>query len=245
MTPCFSFHLADWGARIATGYNPDYWSGCEPAQWQDHVTEIDAPLAQLPMMTARRLSQGDRLAVDCALGQMRRHPIDALVFSSRHGELENNRRILHALATSQPVSPTDFAMSVHNAAAGTCTIVSKQPVVTSSISAGVDTFQQALWEAHGFLQSGHARVLLLDFDGPIPDFYRDRVGVSAPLGPFAVGLLLETGRDLQCTATLNTARQDISQIPQSLQFIRGWLGNADPFTVQGERFHWHWKRSAP
>ncbi len=69
-----------------------------------------------------------------------------MVFTSRHGELERNFRILQALATGQDLSPTDFAMSVHNSAVGNLTIAAQQPIVSSSLSAGLDTFQQGLCE---------------------------------------------------------------------------------------------------
>lgn len=48
------------------------------------------------MMTARRLNSGSKLAVDCGLSMLRKHAIDAVVYTSRHGELERNYRILHA-----------------------------------------------------------------------------------------------------------------------------------------------------
>lgn len=73
---------------------------------QSHTEDMHAPLPacpQLPMMTARRLNSGSRLAVNCGLEMLRRHPdVDAIVFSSRHGELERNHRILSELATQTP-----------------------------------------------------------------------------------------------------------------------------------------------
>lgn len=83
-------------------------------------------LTALPMMTARRLNSGSKLAVDIGLAMLQNHAIDAVVYSSRHGELERNYRILHALATGQSVSPTDFAMSVHNSAVGNLTITARR-----------------------------------------------------------------------------------------------------------------------
>ena len=97
------------------------------------------------MMTARLLSLGSKLAVECGL-TLRRHRPDAVLYTSRHGELERNYRIVHALATEQALSPTDFALSVHNSSVGNLTIVAKQPIVSSSLSAGRDSFQQGLCE---------------------------------------------------------------------------------------------------
>lgn len=100
-----ALNIIDWQAR-APGLS-------DTAQWrewacQHHVIDPDAPqakLTELPMMTARRLSSGSRLAVECGMAMLRRHSIDAVLYTSRHGELERNYRILHALATGQAVSP--------------------------------------------------------------------------------------------------------------------------------------------
>ena len=167
----FTLTLIDWQARAPGLSDADEWQA-----WSRRSDAIDpaAPLAKLtdlPMMTARRLNSGSRLAVDLGLMMLRKHRIDAVVYSSRHGELERNFRILQTLAAEQPVSPTDFAMSVHNSAVGNLTIAARQPVVSSSVSAGMDTFQQSLCDVLSLLHAGYSRVLLVDFDGLLPDFY--------------------------------------------------------------------------
>lgn len=110
----FSFNIVDWQAFAPGVSGPEQWQ-----RWSQHLHAIDpaaAPpkLSELPMMTARRLSSGSKLAVECGLAMLRRHEIDAVLYTSRHGELERNYRILHALAMAQAISPTDFALSVHN-----------------------------------------------------------------------------------------------------------------------------------
>lgn len=101
----FTLTLIDWQARAPGLSDADEWQA-----WSRRSDAIDpaAPLAKLtdlPMMTARRLNSGSRLAVDLGLMMLRKHRIDAVVYSSRHGELERNFRILQALAAELPVSP--------------------------------------------------------------------------------------------------------------------------------------------
>lgn len=161
----FSLNITDWRAMAPGLSELIQW-----LQWSRHPHAIDPSAAQgklreLPMMTARRLSSGSKLAVECGLAMLRRHDIDAVLYTSRHGELERNYRILHALATEQALSPTDFALSVHNSAVGNLTIAAKHPIVSSSLSAGRDTFQQGLCEVICLLQAGYQRVLMVDFDG--------------------------------------------------------------------------------
>lgn len=84
-------------------------------------------------------------------------------------------------------------MSVHNSAVGNLTIVAKQPIVSSSLSAGMDTFQQGLCEVVCLLQAGHQRVLMVDFDGVIPAFYHPGLPAQMPTWAYAVALLFEPG----------------------------------------------------
>lgn len=237
----FTLSIIDWQAR-APGLG-------DAAAWQDWSRQSDAidptaPLAKLtdlPMMTARRLNSGSRLAVDIGLAMLRKHQIDAVVYSSRHGELERNYRILQALAAEEPVSPTDFAMSVHNAAVGNLTIAARQPIVSSSVSAGMDTFQQGLCEVLSLLHAGYSRVLLVDFDGVLPAFYHAGLPPQMPVWPYALALVIEAG-DLLCCATRGGSEGEEPALPQSLQFLRHYLNDAPQFTLSGERLQWQWTR---
>lgn len=237
----FAFNIVDWQAR-APGLS-------DALQWQawsrqDQTIDPAAPLAKLtdlPMMTARRLNSGSKLAVDCGLAMLRKQPIDAVVYSSRHGELERNYRILHALATGQDVSPTDFAMSVHNSAVGNLTIAARQPIVSSSISAGLETFQQGLIEVMTLLQAGYSRVLLVDFDGALPAFYHPHLPPSMPTWPYALALVIEAGDTMCCETRAGSDGKEPS-LPQSLMFLGHYLSDASSFVIPGERLLWQWTR---
>lgn len=236
-----AFNIVDWQASAPGLSESDAWQA-----WGKTCADIDitAPLAKsrhLPMMTARRLASGSRLAVDCALAILSRQNVDALVFSSRHGELERNFRILTALAERESLSPTDFAMSVHNSAVGNTTIAAQQALVSSSVSAGYDSFAQALIEVASLHHAGYQRVLLVDFDGLIPAFYHAHLEGEAVNMPFAVGLLLESGSQIRCE-TVPCRISEPQVLPQGLAFMHGWLSEQQTFTVPGERLAWHWSR---
>ena len=237
----FTLNLIDWQAR-APGLS-------EASQWRDWARqpyaispdEPQAKLTELPMMTARRLCSGSKLAVECGLAMLRRHRIDAVLFSSRHGELERNYRILQALACDEDVSPTDFALSVHNSAVGNLTIAAKQPVVSSSLSAGMDTFQQGLCEVVCLLQAGYQRVLMVDFDGLLPTFYHPSLPPQMPTWAWAVALVFEAGDALHCT-TQSGSEGEEPPLPQSLQFLQHYLNDAAEFAIAGENVQWRWSR---
>lgn len=210
--------------------------------------DIYAPLPacpQLPMMTARRLNSGSRLAVNCGLEMLRRHPdVDAIVFSSRHGELERNHRILSELATQAPVSPTNFTMSVHNAAVGSLAIIAKSVIPASSVSAGKESFQQGLYEASALLHSGHQCVLFVDFDGIIPGIYHDVLPDGKPFPPYACALILTPGNQWQCSPQPSAGVSvDNNELPQSLQFYCGLISEKRRFTVTGDTHLWHWQNN--
>lgn len=237
----FSLNLIDWQARAPGLSDATQWQ-----RWarQPHAIDPDAPqakLTELPMMTARRLCSGSKLAVECGLAMLRRHSIDAVLFSSRHGELERNYRILQALARNEDVSPTDFAMSVHNSAVGNLTIAAKQPVVSSSLSAGMDTFHQGLCEVMCLLQAGYQRVLMVDFDGLLPAFYHSRLPPKMPTWAWAVALVFETGSALHCTTESGSDGIE-PLLPQSLQFMQHYLSDVAEFTILGEKMQWRWSR---
>jgi hypothetical protein len=237
----FACSIIDWNARAPGLGEAVQWLAWAKTSGAIDPSSPQAKLTELPMMTARRLSSGSKLAVECGLAMLRRHAIDAVVYTSRHGELERNHRILTALASDQAVSPTDFAMSVHNAAVGNLTIAAKQPIVSSSLSAGRDTFQQGLCEVMCLLQAGYQRVLLVDFDGALPAFYHPALPAQMPTWAYATALVIETGDALHCTTTPDGGSQE-PPLAQSLQFLQHYLNAAPSFAIDGERLRWHWRR---
>lgn len=236
-----AFNLVDYQASAPGLSDAAQWLAWSKASPVIDATAAIARSTHLPMMTARRLASGSRLAVEGALAVLERCQADALVFASRHGELERNFKILSALAEQQTVSPTDFAMSVHNAAVGNTTIAAKAPLVSSSVSAGRDTFAQALVEAAAFHHAGYKRVLVVDFDGAIPDFYQPWLANKQDTFPFAVALLLEAGSQLQAES-VPASDGDATTLPQSLAFLHAWLSEAPAFAFAGERLLWQWSR---
>ena len=238
----FAFNIVDWQAFAPGVSGTEQWQ-----RWSQHLHAIDptaapAKLSELPMMTARRLSSGSKLAVECGLAMLRRHQIDAILYTSRHGELERNYRILHALATQQAISPTDFALSVHNSAVGNLTIAAQRPIVSSSLSAGRDTFQQGLCEVMCLLQAGYQRVLMVDFDGYLPEFYHSQLSPAMPTWPYVLALVMEAGEALRCVTRRSEPSAE-TELPQSLLFLQHYLQDSPAFTLPGERVQWQWSRA--
>ncbi|WP_052361682.1 beta-ketoacyl synthase chain length factor [Geminisphaera colitermitum] len=271
----FTLVLSGWLA-LAPGLDTrDAW-----ADWAAHSgASTDAPAApatggtlpktpHIPMMTARRMSAGSRLAVEAALALLQEHaaarasaPVDALVFCSRHGELGRTLQIITRLAEGHEVSPTDFAASVHNTAAGLLTITAAAPLPASSVAAGTDTFQQALFEVLAFHATGKKSVLLVDFDGELPVFYRADLNPASsgvlpspsPVAPHAAALLLHPASAPALQSSWRIApvpRPESSAsrsgaLPQSLLFLQNHLSGAASFVIPGETHDWQWTQETP
>lgn len=235
------FRIVSWAARAPGLADVKDWEA-----WAQHKKKIDEgailpAVNNLPMMLSRRLKSGSRLAADVTMSLMRQFEIDAIVFASRHGELERNFAILTSLAHEQDISPTEFTMSVHNAAVGSVSIASKFKLLTTSIAAGLDTFQQALCEVNALLSTGIKRVLIVGFDNAVPTFYHSLLPANAALYPWAVACVLERGNELQCQVKSSSVIPQ-ETLPQAMVFMQSYLNASTSFSIQGEAKSWQWSR---
>ena len=146
-----------------------------------------------------------------------------LVFASQHGELGYTVALLRALAACEPLSPTLFSLSVHNAAAGLLSTARADRAESTAVAAGEETLGYALLEAHCQLAAEPSRPVLMVYgDAPLPDEYR-RFGSPADASiPNGRALALLVSRDAaRLTAVSTEAAQEApSPEPQVQAFIR-------------------------
>lgn len=238
------FSIIDWQASAPGLSKHEDWQ-----KWAQRPIAIDADLpvdkcGHVPMMMARRLLPGSRLAVDCGMAILARQSVDAVIFTSRHGELERNLNILTALANQQSLSPTDFAMSVHNAAVGSLTIAAKVSLVSTSISAGIDSFQQGMFEVCALQSAGYKNILLVDFDDAIPLFYHPHLPEHTPNFPYSIALLLSDsaeGGKHYCCQSIAKQHNPTVQLPHSMMFLHALLANKSTYSIPGEQHYWLWE----
>lgn len=211
----------------------------QPAKWTPSVKRV-------PMMTARRMSEGMRWANEVALALSETTRPDALIFSSRHGELARGEKVMRQILTSEPVSPTDFMVSVHNAAVGMFGIDGKLPVPASSVAAGADSLCAGLTEAYLALCSGAQRVLLVDFESTPPERLGAAFDAAMPRASYAVGLMLAPAQAevsalpsgsalLELAITYReTPSEPGDSLPLALRLYQHVLTHQD-FSLTGER----------
>lgn len=213
------------------------------AAWPHDLSAPERPaqsfeLQYIDALTRRRLSKLTRMALHVAGVCVGETPRVRTVFASRHGELHRTVDMLTMLAQSEPLSPTAFGLSVHNAAAGIFSIARHDRSSATALAAGEDTFGYALLEAHMQLQSDpDAPVLVVYADEPLPHVYAARS--CAEDRPHALAVLLSPEAVRGLTLTAGRSAGAPSGGMQSLAFLP-WLAQGESGSWTGQRHTWRW-----
>jgi hypothetical protein len=166
-----------------------------------------------------------------------------LVFASQHGELGYTVALLRALAAREPLSPTLFSLSVHNAAAGLLSTARADRGESTAVAAGEETLGYALLEAHcQFIADPQRPLLMVYGDAPLPDEYR-RFGspadASLPKGR-ALALLVSREASRPTAVSTEPAERAPSSEPQVQAFIRHLEhGDSTSWSTGTTAWSWH------
>ncbi len=233
---------ATLGVLRATAWAPGLVDG-NWRHWLDNPALLDAEsgeapaLPDLPALSRRRLSRPARLSLQVALDCLNGERADYIVWSSRHGDSAKTVEQLKDIAQGEPLSPTAFSTSVHNAPAGLYSILYADDTPSTSLSAGAESLSQAWWEAAALLHSGQAsRVLLVCYDEPSVPPYKSYI--TQREHPFALALLLSLETNLRLS--LSPAPQAGSTADtEALAFWR-FYQQETPALAHGR---WLWERA--
>jgi len=156
--PVLNFRVADWvwGSAVAALSGAGGVDGAAPA-----ITPLSLPAAErrrLTPLASLALSAGERLVSGRSAAELKSVP---MVYASRNGDGAVLLKLLAAIRDRQPVSPTQFHNSVHNAPAGYWSIGLGARAATTALAAGDDTMEVALVEAGLQACSRGGPVLLL------------------------------------------------------------------------------------
>ncbi|WP_164669916.1 beta-ketoacyl synthase chain length factor, partial [Pseudomonas viridiflava] len=94
-----------------------------------------------------------------------------LVFVSRHGETPRTFEILRDLAADEPMSPTQFSLSVHNAVIGLWSILRGETSEMTALATAGDGLENWAFEAAALLAEGAPAVLLVVTEEQPPHAY--------------------------------------------------------------------------
>lgn len=165
--------IADYAAIVATP------GGAEAVLGQ--ARGVDA----IPMGLRRRMSRFEICAVRCALGLIQPETEETLVLASRYGGMATAFALLESLAGGDILSPSDFSISVHNAAPGLASQIARNRAGHTAVASDARTFAAALTEAAARIADGETSVVLVFAEQPLPDVYSE---VEEPDDPREVWL---------------------------------------------------------
>ncbi|MEI6897970.1 MAG: beta-ketoacyl synthase chain length factor [Psychromonas sp.] len=240
-----NFNIDNWMALSPGLTNQENWLNwsINDNQWPDELSVVAVNLIK-PMMR-RRMSSLSKLALQSALQISKQERIDYIVFSSRHGELTRTVKLIEDIMKGEDASPLAFSQSVHNTAAGLFTISSHRATPVTSLAAVESTLHHALIESAIYLQEYPShRVLVVDFDEPLPQPYTKYEGQSddhKPYQGYAFAALLSAGQQFQLSWDKSTAAL-LSPFPQTLSIIDFLIQEKQRVVISDARFFWSWER---
>jgi len=189
----FRFQVVDWWAWSGERASRQAWidwalrdDGANPSR---RPSDDRAPI-EVPMNIRRRLGPLLRLALAHAAA-LDRAKDATIVTCSRHGDFQRTMRVIDSILGGSEVSPTDFALSVHNGLAGVLSLVLENRNGHTAVAAGPDSFAFGLLEALSVQREAARPALLLFADEPMPSIYAGMIEPDEPA--FAAAFVLDAG----------------------------------------------------
>lgn len=208
------------------------------------VGDDEAPVRAMAPLLRRRAGFLNRMALEVAYRCLGSDIDVPTIFGSRHGEASRSVELLLDLAEGQPLSPTSFGLSVHNATGGLFSIARHDHANDIALAAGQSTVEHAVIEACGLLAQGESRVLLVIYDAPLPAQYASFQDCHEQ--PFAWAWLLQAAADnvlsLSWSAASESHCSGIERLPPGLEILRFYLGQDASLERNCENFRWMWSR---
>ncbi len=242
--------VTDSGIKFSIIASAAWAPGVEtPEDWLDwslgrrEITgETEPAVRAMAPMLRRRAGFLDRMALEVAyrcLGDRRDVPI---VFCSRHGEADRSVSMLSELAKGQPLSPTAFGMSVHNAVGGLFSIARADRAHHVALAAGQSSVEHGVIEAGTLLADGEPAVLLVVYDCPLPPVYRAFEDCHEQ--PFAWAWLMEPNGARRMTLAWSpiesSAPSDTAALPGGLEIWRFYLRREHSLERRCDGRRWVW-----
>lgn len=250
MRPAFEFSItcdAAWAPGIETREAWQNWALGQPAAGTaDAATE--PAVRAMPAMQRRRLGLLGKMALEVAYACLGSRQDVPTIFCSRHGEVSRSVDLLRDLALGEPLSPTSFGLSVHNAIGGMFSIARGDTANNIALSGGRAGIEHALVEACGLLADGEKAVLLVVYDCPLPAVYADFQEEDTL--PFAWAWLIEPPQQdvfsLSCQALPAPASDQAGNATAaaSLDVLRFFLRRDAQLERTCGRQSWRWTRHA-
>jgi hypothetical protein len=142
------------------------------------------------------------------------------------------------LSRGEVLSPTSFALSVHNAIGGQFSIIRGDTASVTAISNGQFTLEAAVFEAVTLLTEA-PEVMVVAYDASAPPVYAPFF--DEPDADFAFAWRVSAGRDFSLEST-GAGAPTLDPVPHALGALRFFLSSEQAWSRADETIGWRWTR---
>ncbi len=236
-----TFNIAQWRAWAPGLASVEDWQRWCRQPTLLNVSDEAPDVSFLPAMQRRRLGRMARMAFAVGWPLAEGYDRLPLVFVSRHGETPRTFEILRDVAAAQPLSPTQFSLSVHNAVIGLWSIMRGETSEMTALAAAGDGLEHGAFEAAALLAEGAPAVLLIVTEEQPPQAYSGWID-DVPF-PYAVSLLLTPGRQWQLSLQSADEGLQHSEWPHALSLLRTLNSSCSTCQHPWMNRLWTWQRN--
>ncbi|MFO0597181.1 MAG: beta-ketoacyl synthase chain length factor [Myxococcaceae bacterium] len=242
------FSISQWSAWAPGLGTPEAWESWaqKPAPAIVPRGKDTPPLTEVPPMQRRRVEKIARLAFQVATWCQGEQLGAPLLFASRHGDVARSLDLLISLAKDEPLSPTSFGLSVHNAIGAQYSIIRGERASVTAVANGLFTLEAALVDAAVLLREV-PEVVVVAYDASLPDLFEKHL--DEPQTDFAFAWKVTRGTDfaLECLPvtpeTKGPAFPDVpTASPHTLDVFRFFLAKAGALECSNDLHTWKWVR---
>lgn len=248
-------------ASMGMGFAIKDWAACAPGlaarsdwlAWSRSPAlpegPVDTPLSGVPPLLRRRLNGLGRLVAQVAWDCQPDGPGIPVVLASRYGDAVRALRLLQQFTLEELMSPTDFALSVHNAIGAVYSIARGDTQAYSSVCAGAASAAAGWIEAEALLADGADEVLLVCYDAPLPGDYQAFADEASCT--YAWAWRIARAREGEASVALawtpaygprHSGPSSRAGLPFGLDVHRFMLCGQDSFTCESGGTRWTWSR---
>jgi len=240
------FDIVEWAAYAPGLHDQAAWLAWSAESYLPKGDDVPA-LSEMPAMQRRRLERVGRTALQVAYWCQTAEVADIpLVFASRHGDIQRTYEMLEALARNEALSPTHFGLSIHNAIVAQYSIARSLKQNYSAVAAGKSTAEASVIEALGLLHDGAEEVMIVMYDGLLPDSYQSFQDENC--AEYAWAWRLKKVGSAASSFSLDILTSDrhkpevTSDLPHGLDVMRFILSNETSLHFNDGTRHWCWQR---
>jgi beta-ketoacyl synthase-like protein len=235
------------------------WSAWAPGlnsveQWRAWAAAPSLPfgedtpvLADVPALQRRRLSRLGRAVLQVAVAAQPDCADIPMVFASRYGDVDRALGAIASLEDGEPLSPTVFAGSVHNAIGAMHSIIGGRRENLVCVASGAHSAAAGVVEAVALLADGADEVLLACYDEPLPPPYEHFADEPQALYAWAWRLAAPTPgapawRLARTPSNVTTTRH--ASLPAGLGVLHWFLAEPSALVQQDGAMSWSWGHDA-